>query len=490
MGFGQGLSGLNAASQNLDVIGNNIANSGTVGFKSGNVSFADVYANSRVGLGVKVSGINQRFTVGNVATTGGEYDIAIDGAKGFFRLTDQAGGVFYSRNGEFLLDKDFFIVNQMGMRLTGYPAGSIGAAPVELAVPQGNIAPVATTTVGVTTNLNANATPIDPVGSPAVPETLGVLNFDDGTGAANHNFRQDAGGAIVFLDGAGATDTALNGTFTSGGDTFTVTNGVVTAGTFTPGTAYVAPVAAVAPKPFDATDRTTYTDQVPTTVYDSLGNAHEMVQYFVKRPSAAGESVYDVYYTLDGNAMTVGTAADDHATLTFNASGALQTTPPNYTVNFGNPGGTTSPADPLAITVGYTGVTQFGSDFSPKLTPNGYASGEFLGIEIAADGSVTAQYSNGQNQVVGVIALANFNNVQGLQPVGNNAWQETNASGQPLLGQPGTNSLSSLVGQSLEQSNVNLSNELVNMIIAQRTYQANTQTIKTQDEVLQVLLNI
>ncbi|SAI60633.1 flagellar hook protein [Bordetella ansorpii] len=407
MGFGQGLSGLNAASQNLDVIGNNIANSGTVGFKSASTSFADVYANSRVGLGVKVSAINQRFTVGNVSTTGGEYDIAIDGAKGFFRLTDQAGGVFYSRNGEFMLDKDFYIVNQMGMRLTGYAAGSIGAAPVELTVPQGNIAPVATTTLGVTTNLNANATPIDQAATP-----------------------------------------------------------------------------------FDATIRSTYTDQVPSTVYDSLGNAHEMVQYFVKREAAAGQSVYDVYYTLDGDPMTVGAAAADHATLTFNASGALQTNPPNYTVNFADPGGATSPADALAISVGYTGVTQFGSDFSPKLTPNGYASGEFLGIEIAADGSVTAQYSNGQNQTVGTIALANFNNVQGLTPVGNNAWQESTASGQPLLGQPGTNSLSSLVGQSLEQSNVNLSNELVNMIIAQRTYQANTQTIKTQDEVLQVLLNI
>lgn len=111
MGFGQGLSGLNAASQNLDVIGNNIANSGTVGFKSGAASFADVYASSRVGLGVKVSAINQRFTVGNISTTGGEYDMAIDGGKGFFRLTDQSGGVFYSRNGEFMVDKNFYIVN-------------------------------------------------------------------------------------------------------------------------------------------------------------------------------------------------------------------------------------------------------------------------------------------------------------------------------------------------------------------------------------------
>ncbi|ARP94316.1 flagellar hook protein FlgE [Bordetella genomosp. 13] len=408
MGFGQGLSGLNAAAQNLDVIGNNIANSGTAGFKSGVVSFSDVYANSRVGLGVKVAAVNQRFTVGNVATTGGEYDIAIDGEKGFFRLADQSGGVFYSRNGEFLLDKDFFIVNQMGMRLTGYAAGAVGAAPVPLTVPQGNIAPVASTGVGVQTNLDANADPIDP-----------------------------------------------------------------------------------ATTPFDPTIRSTYTDQVPTTVYDSLGNAHEMQQYFVKREAnAAGESVYDVYYTFDGNPMPVGAGGAAFATLRFDTSGVLLNTPPTVDVSFATPGGVNSPADPMAIALNYDGVTQFGNDFNPVLTPDGYASGQFLGIEIAADGSVMAQYSNGESQVVGVIALAKFNNVQGLQPVGNNAWQETAASGQAQLGQPGTNSLSTLSGQSLEQSNVNLSNELVNMIIAQRTYQANTQTIKTQDEVLQVLMNI
>jgi len=410
MGFGQGLSGLNAASQNLDVIGNNIANSGTVGFKTGTASFADVYANSRIGLGVKVSAINQRFTVGNVATTGGEYDVAIDGEKGFFRLADQAGGVYYSRNGEFMLDKDFYIVNQSGMRLTGYPAGSVGAAPIPLAVPQGNIAPVATTGVGVSANLSANADPIDPANAP-----------------------------------------------------------------------------------FDPAQRSSYTDRVPVTVYDSLGNAHELAQYYVKREADNGQSVYDVYYTLDGNRVTdVGgtNAPDAHATLTFETGGKIVNTPPNVAIGYPNPGGTASPANDLAIDVSYDGVTSFGNDCSARLTPDGNAAGDFLGIEIAADGNISAQYSNGKSQSVGVIALANFNNVQGLQPVGNNAWQETNASGQALLGQPGTNSLATLTGQSLEQSNVNLSNELVNMIIAQRTYQANTQTIKTQDEVLQVLLNI
>jgi flagellar hook protein FlgE len=409
MGFGQGLSGLNAATQNLDVIGNNIANSGTVGFKSATASFADVYASSRVGLGVKVSAINQRFSVGTISVTGGEYDIAIDGPKGFFRLTDQSGGVFYSRNGEFLVDKDFYVVNAQGFRLTGYAAGAVGAAPVDLRLPQGNIAPSATTTAGLQSNLNANADVIDP--------------------------------AVAF----------------------------------------------------DPTLASTYTDSVPTTVYDSLGNSHQMMQYFVKRPGTATESVYEVYYSLDGQAMAPSTEAGGvwggGQQLTFDSAGRL-TSAPTVALSFATPGGATSPAEPLAITMSYDGVTQYGSDFSPKVVQNGYSSGEFSGISVGSDGTLLANYSNGESAVVGVLALANFNNVQGLQPVGNNAWAETAASGQATLGQPGTNGLAPVVGQALEASNVDMSRELVNMIIAQRTYQANAQTIKTQDEIMQVLMNM
>ncbi|MBV7487064.1 flagellar hook protein FlgE [Bordetella sp. BOR01] len=415
MGFGQGLSGLNAAAQNLDVIGNNIANSGTVGFKSATASFADVYASSRVGLGVKVSAINQRFTVGNVTVTGGEYDIAIDGPKGFFRLTDPSGGVFYSRNGEFLVDKDFYLVNAQGFRLTGYAAGAVGSAPVDLRLPQGNIAPSPTSTASLQTNLNANADAIDPITSP-----------------------------------------------------------------------------------FDPTLASTYTDSVPTTVYDSLGNAHQLTQYFVKRDgdAATGESVYDVYYTLDGEPMQptskdAASGAWGGATpLTFDSAGRLTTTPSTVPLSFGQPGGTTSPAEALNIVMSYDGVTQYGSDFSPKITQNGYSSGEFSGISVGKDGTLQASYTNGETAVIGTLALANFNNVQGLQPVGNNAWAETAASGQATLGQPGSNGLATVVGQAVEASNVDMSKELVNMIVAQRTYQANAQTIKTQDEVMQVLMNM
>lgn len=419
MGFGQGLSGLDAASQNLDVIGNNIANSGTVGFKAGSVQFADVYATSRVGLGVKVSAVNQRFTVGNISA-GGQYDLAIDGANGFFRLADDSGSVSYSRNGQFTIDKNLNLINAQGQHLTGYSAAGVGTAPINLTLPQANIAPQATAGAGFVANLNANADVINP-----------------------------------------------------------------------------------ATTPFDPTNQDTFTDTQPMTVYDSLGNSHQLTQYFAKRGAdpVSGDSVYDVYYTLDGQAMapTIATAPVPPATatvwtgatqLTFDSGGRLTNVPPTVATSFAAPGGTASPADPLAIAINYTGSTQFGSDFKTSPTPDGFPSGEFTTISVDTDGTIVANYTNGETQNVGTVALANFNNVQGLQPVGDNAWIETSASGQANLGQPGTNGLAVIRGQAVEESNVDLSSELVNMIIAQRTYQANTQTIKTQDQVLQSLLAI
>jgi flagellar hook protein FlgE len=414
MGFGQGLSGLDAASQNLDVIGNNIANANTVGFKAASATFADIYATSRVGLGVKVASIDQRFTVGNVTSTGGQYDLAIDGANGFFRVVDTSGAVSYTRNGQFGIDKNNNIVNASGQQLTGYGPAGVGTAPVPLTLPTGNIPPQATSASGFTANLNANA-----------------------------------------------------------------------------------PVINNATTPFDPTNQATYTDSQPMTVYDSLGNSHQLTQYFVKRAGTATTSAYDVYYTLDGAAMnpTAASAATPPvwtttAQLTFDSSGRLTNVPPTMALTAANPGGPGSPAAAMAITMDYTGTSQFGNDFSADFTPNGNSSGEFTNITFGKDGSIVANYSNGQTQTVGVVALANFNNVNGLQPIGDNAWSETSESGQAVLGQPGTNGLAGLQGQAVEESNVNLSTELVNMIVAQRTYQANTNTIKTQDQVLQSLLSI
>ncbi|MFD4839091.1 flagellar hook-basal body complex protein [Achromobacter sp. NPDC058515] len=497
MGFGQGLSGLNAAAQNLDVIGNNIANSGTVGFKSSTASFADVYASSRVGLGVKVAAISQRFTVGTVNGGGGEYDIAIDGAKGMFRVTDQSGAVMYTRNGEFLVDKNNFIVNAQGYRMTGYPPGAVGANPVELQLPTANVAPQATSTATTVANLNANAKVIyltDTVTSPAVNGSVTLTAVAPPAVTGTYNFTRNPAGDIVWVAAP------PNGDYGAAPNLITIDSanpapGGIAAGdiALVPGyTNYTAAVTELA-KPFDPKISDSYTNASPMTVFDSLGNSHQVMQYFVKRPAEAGTSVYDVYYTMDGQAMAptteVGGVWGAPQKFTFNNAGTM-TSAPTVTLSFAQPGGTATPADPLSIAVNYTGTTQYGSDYKLVGKPNGYTSGEFSGINIGGDGSLVASYTNGETQVVGTIVLADFANLQGLQPVGNNAWTETAASGQPILGQPGTNGMSKVVGQATESSNVDMSKELVNMIIAQRTYQANSQTIKTQDEIMQVLMNL
>jgi len=402
MSFGQGLSGLNAAAQNLDVIGNNIANAGTIGFKTGSARFADVYATSRIGLGVQVSGINQRFTVGNVTGTGNMFDMAIAGEKGFFRLLDASGAVSYSRNGQFEVDKDNYIVNAQGNRLTGYPAGGVGMAPQPLTVPKGNVAPSATTMATTVANLPANA--------PVITQ------------------------------------------------------------------------------PFNPDDPGTYTNSQPIEVYDSLGNAHELRQYFVKTAGSGAESQWEVHYRMDGQPLDEPTGP---VTLAFDTAGRLTTTTTaiqNLVLN--TPGGADSPAAPLTIALNYAKSTSFGGDFATNFTQNGYATGEYAGMSVAPDGTLQANYTNGKTEAVGVVALASFNNVQGLQPAGGNAWTETAQSGQAILGQPGANGMAKLKGQALEESNVDMSAELVNMIVAQRTYQANAQTIKTQDQVLQTLMTM
>lgn len=411
MGFGQGLSGLNAASQNLDVIGNNIANSSTVGFKASTIAFADVYANSRVGLGVQVAEVNQRFTTGNISTTGNQFDMAIDGAKGLFRLLDQSGAVVYSRNGQFHADKDFNIVNAQGHRLTGFGVGADGQIINQLSpvkVPIGNIAPKATTEASVKANLDSREK---------------VINTSF---AAKDVIRDE-----------------------------------------------------------------NHSHSLPLTVYDSLGNPHQVTQYFVKvagsGANASGKSNWDVYYRVDERDAIKG------GSLTFDNAGRLDSTGViNLTVNnIGTtPPSVGSPAAVLNMDFNYGGSTQFGGEFSPSFTQNGYPTGEYSSMSIAADGRIVANYTNGETMTMGAVALADFNNLNGLQPIGGNVWVETAASGQPVVGQPGTNGLAMLKGQAVEESNVDMSQELVNMIIAQRTYQANAQTIKTQDQILQTLITL
>ena len=405
MSFQQGLSGLNAASKNLDVIGNNVANANTVGFKQSQAQFADVFANSlsggssvQSGIGVKVAAIAQQFNQGSITASSNPLDVAINGG-GFFRLSDQ-GTISYSRNGQFHPDKDGFIVNSSGQRLTGYTANAAGvvstAAPTDLQISTADLPPAATTLVG----------------------------------------------ALVNLD---SREPALNSAA------------------------------------FNLADPTTYHGSTFLPIHDSLGNPSTLSAYFLK----TGTNSWDVFAANDG-ALLNGDASV--GALNFLSNGALD---PLSSSIFSVAALVSTGANPLAFNLDFAGTTQFGSDFGINaLEQDGYTSGRLTGFAVGADGIIRGSYSSGKFLTLGQVALANFANPQGLELRGNNTWKESAASGAALVGVPNTGGLGVLQSGAVEDSNVELTSELVNMITAQRIYQANAQTIKTQDQLLQTIVNL
>ncbi len=422
MSFQQGLSGLNAASKQLEVIGNNVANANTAGFKQSRAEFADVFANSfagggggQIGIGTNLTTVAQQFTQGNITSSSNSLDIAING-NGFFRISNN-GAITYSRNGQFKMDKAGFIVDAANHRLTGYAADSAGTlqkgAPVELNISTSDLQPKASVKI------------------------VGLVN----------------------LDSRKATPT--NATF-------------------------------------NASDPTSYNDSTAVTVFDSLGNSHTLQSFFVK--DAVLTNTWNIYTTADG----IATTPAGPTVLTFPATGtglsptSVPASPTPVAFNPLNPPipPATIPTVPtgaaaMALTLDYSGSTQFGSSFSiNSLSQDGYTSGRLASFNSGADGTITGRYSNGQSRTLGQVVLSNFSNPNGLLSLGGNAWSETSTSGAPLVGTPSSGALGVLQSSAVEDSNTDLTAELVNMITAQRYYQANAQTIKTQDQVLQTLVNL
>jgi flagellar hook protein FlgE len=402
MSFQQGLSGLNAAAKNLDVIGNNVANANTVGAKGSRAEFAAVYANSlagasgsTAGLGVSVTGIAQQFIQGDLSTTNNPLDMGING-QGFFRL-NRNGATEYSRNGQFQIDKTGYIQNAQGARLTGFlpdPSGntSVGV-PGDIRLNMADIAPSATTKASIQVNLDARE---------AVPTS-----------------------------------------------------------------------------PFSLSDASTYKGATSITAYDSLGSDHSLSMYFRK----SGSNAWDVYAAADG-ALVQPTPI---GSLTFGTNGLMTS---SGQINIAIPVGAAAGGTQNAV-IDFSKVTQYGSVFGVnELTQDGFSTGRLAGFAVGSSGEILGRYSNGKTKSQGQVALANFINVQGLSPHGGNAWTETSTSGQPVIGAPGSGNLGAIQSGALEQSSVDMTAELVNMITAQRIYQANAQTIKTQDQVMQTLVNL
>ncbi len=232
-----------------------------------------------------------------------------------------------------------------------------------------------------------------------------------------------------------------------------------------------------------------YNASTSLTTFDTLGNQHVMTMYFVKAATAGN---WDVYTSLDTPSVTnrVRLASAASPTLHFTTDGLLDTgtTPMPLAQSFPV---TTGAATPLAYTLDFTGSTQFGSTFGVNsLLQDGFSSGRLAGLSIAGDGIVQGRYSNGQSRNLGQVVLVNFANPNGLLSLGGNQWSETSASGAPLIGAPSSGSLGVLQAAAVEESNVDLTQELVAMITQQRNYQANAQSIKTQDQILQTLVNL
>ena len=405
MSFQTGLSGLNAASRNLDVIGNNIANANTIGAKVARAEFSEIIAASTIansgnaeGIGVEVATVSQQFTQGAINVTGSNLDIAINGS-GFFRVTLPDGSTAYTRAGEFKLDTEGYVVTNAKAKLMGYPTTADGVATSStlqtMKLPTSSPIPARATT-SITAEFNVNAAA--PVWNTPIPNTP-LTTY---------------GTALNVFDSQGS--------------------------------------------------------EIPTSIY--------------MRKTA--NDTWEVFTDPTDDASATATLA---ATLTFDVDGLLLNSVPAVpTITATSQNATIGTFTPELI---LTNATQFATAFAvTDLTQDGYGAGNFVALSIGDNGVISGRYSNGQVQAAGQIALADFRNVQALRSSANGNWVETVDSGQPIIGTPSVGKFGSLRSGALEESNIDLTNELVNMMTAQRTYQANAQTIKTQDQVLSTLTQL
>ena len=426
MAFETALSGLNAASSDLDIVGNNIANSNTAGFKSSRGEFADIFAVSNLGVagnaigqGVALSNVSQEFGQGQFEFTGSTLDMAISG-DGFFQLSDGAVSS-YSRAGAFSMDREGNIVNAAGLSLQGYPVNPV--------------------TGRTTTNTPENIT-ID-------------------TGVSN----PQATGSVTIAANLDASEEAIAPAVT-----------------------------------FDTTDPASYNHSTSTTIFDSLGISHQLTTYYRKENDNQWITYTYVDNTVVPPAGNTGVAPDtnNYITLNFDNTGALDTvednstTATNDTLNYANfdivP---SSGAEPLTFSIDYSSLTQYGGDFGVNaLSQDGYSTGQFTDLDVDADGNIFARFSNGQATTLARVAVITFPSQNNLRQAGDTSWTETFASGIPIAKEPGNDGAGRIESGALEQSNVNLTEQLVKMITAQRNFQANAQMISTSDQVTQTIINI
>ena len=440
MSFNIALSGISAAKKDLDVTANNIANVNTIGFKESRAEFADVYASSlftnsstKAGDGVTTAQVAQQFHQGSLSFTNNALDLAITG-PGFFVTSDglDSKDLTFTRAGAFKLNNENFIVDSNGNFLQTYPVNNDGtSAAINL-----------TSTKGM-----------------QIPETAGVPVKSANVKMAA-NLPANASGKDVTQ--------------------------------------------------FDLTDPATYNHSTSITIYDSLGESHVQTSYFVKNSATPnqlamftavdGKKVDTVAPTTPANMVTATSASTGisqvGALVNFNSSGVYQP-PANPDIALqplGTPGAGVfnSGADGTqAINVRLENPTQFSSGFEvTSLEQDGLTVGRLTGVEIGPDGLVKATYSNGSSQPLGRVAMARFRNEQGLTQIGNTSWKASQGSGEPLAGEGDSGTFGTIKSAALEQANVDLTTELVDLIAAQRNFQANSRALEVNQTLSQTILQI
>lgn len=533
MGFEQGLSGLNAAAKNLEIIGNNVSNANTVGFKTSSAQFSDVFARSfsdrssaSIGRGTSLEAVQQNFAQGSITPTNNPLDMAING-KGFFKTKTVQGEVLYTRNGQFSIDGDGFVQNAAGSKLMGYAfdlvSGQVSGVETPIQFPQQAIAPKVTDDVVMRFNLDSR--------EPAVPPSVGlditdVTTFNSTLAATVYDqLGVDHSLAVYFqkvdpstnVAGGGntikysgddiklsyrlpeAVDSVSIAVKNKGGDTIRTLTGSTTLGF----QSVVWNGMGLGPEPEVSGDFTFEVtalkngEPVDATTYSAVSYENEV-------PGAT--QFYRVFTMLDGKPIvasgeTVTEPLSSNKIIGFTEDGKFPsfpegTDPIPFTSKFvldlvDYELEENGPVFGSQVTLDFDGSTQYGSAFGVNnVKQNGYESAALSSFNVTSEGILKGRYTNGQTQDLAQIALVTFRNPDGLRPVGANNYVKTAAAGTEYLARDDETASSSIVSGSLESANLDLTNELVNIITAQRIYQANAQTVKAQDSILQTLVNL
>ncbi|WP_419571399.1 flagellar hook-basal body complex protein [Rheinheimera sp.] len=437
--FNIGLSGLNSTQKALEVTSNNIANSGTAGYKTASTEFSAIY-NGGQRSGVGVSATSENFEKqGTLVSTGQSLDLAITG-KGFFVISEN-GRLAYTQAGQFKLDDQRNLMTNNGNQLQGYGIDDQGnlvpGILTGLKVEAGNIPAKATETVNFSLNLNSaapvqtfpTATAFDPKDGTAFNYSQSTEVFDSlGNSHTLTQYFNHAGAnqwdVAYYMDGEPMLATAFP------------------AGMLSPAS--------------------------PIQANNSAGT------------TVTGVAVVRMTFDTDGQLMPLNgatPAVDNNVT---DPAGVRE-----FNIAF-NPTG----ASPMSIKLDLVKSTQFGSAFGLyENNADGYTSGEFTGVSVSEDGKVLATFSNGETKLQGQVVLANFANPQGLESANNTTWYASEKSGAALLGVPSEGSFGAVLAGAYTGSNVDISKQLVDLMSFQQSYQANAKTISTADEMMQVLFN-